>query len=200
VDEDTPINQRSFESMTIEPTWLDIEPSTTVAVADSRELVEALEQLTPQQAQFLEVLVACRYDAVEARDIFRDQHNKVISTNTLMKWMREEDFVAAVKLRESLAAQVHGVSVASVFANLSDICRRNQGRGTAGDRLALSSLELQAKILGMTKPDTEQRDTDRVGPNLTIQLMNRDGSVVTVSAGGENVNPNLPPPERLVNP
>ena len=38
----------------------DDEPSTALVERPSQELVEALEQLTPSQAQFLECLVECR--------------------------------------------------------------------------------------------------------------------------------------------
>jgi hypothetical protein len=109
--------------------------------------------------------------------------------------MADPDFVAAVTKREAIAARLHRVSAAQVLADLADIKRRNIGKN---DRLALSALELISKALGMFQKDPDKQDV-RVGPALVIQLMQRDGTVITVGAGGA-VLPDLPPPEKLVNP
>lgn len=67
--------------------------------------------------------------------------------------------------------------------------------GEKGDRLALSALELESKILGMFANDQDKSEV-RAGPGLTIQLLNQDGTLVITTPGADHVTPNLPMPER----
>jgi hypothetical protein len=185
--------------MTNEPEWLDIEQSTALVERAAHDVVEAFENITQDQRAFADMLVTVRYNVKAARELFRDQHNRALSATTLMRWYRDASFVAAVKAREDLSAQMHGLSKASVIANLEDIRDRNQARGETGDRLALSALELESKILGMFQNDESKKTDYPVGPALVIQVVARDGSV-HVAPVNNGVEMNPPIPERLVNP
>jgi hypothetical protein len=201
------INQIPLEvvHMIKDEAWMDVPeedpfapPPTTqeLVVRDSQPLVEAVESLTVPQREFLECLVESRYDTVKARQTYRDTFGKALPTATLSAWMTEENFIKAVQVRESIAAKIHGVSLAAVYADLADIKRRNIG---TNDRLALSALEMLAKALGAFK-QAEERTDIREGPNLTIQVMSKDGSVQINMPGAEGrVIPCASVPERRAN-
>jgi hypothetical protein len=181
-----------------EPTWLDIEPNTALVERSACDLVEALDKLTLSQRQFLDALVECQYDALEARKLCRDDKGRAVSTAQLTRWLSEPEFVAATAAREKVAAQLHGVSEANVLASLSDIRRRNQGAGKDGDRLALSALELLSKAIGLFQKDEDKKQDYRPGPALVIQVMAPDGTV-QICTPNTGVIPQMPLPERLVN-
>jgi hypothetical protein len=174
------INQISLETvhMMKDEAWPEEDPFAPpptpqeVVVRDSQPLVEAVEDLTVPQREFLECLVESRYDTVKARERYRDTFGRALPSAELQAWMTEEKFVRAVQVRETIAAKLHGVSVASVYADLADIKRRNMG---VNDRLALTAIEMLSKALGMFKPD-ENKSPAQVGPGLFIRLTSRDGT------------------------
>ena len=183
--------------MTNEPEWLDIEQSTALVERAAHDVVEAFEDITTDQRAFANMLVTVRYNTKAARELFRDQHNRALSATTLMRWYRDSNFVAAVKAREDLSAQMHGMSKASVIANLEDIRDRNQAKGETGDRLALSALELESKILGMFQNDDKKNEV-RIGPALIVQVVHPDGTVkIAAVNNGIEVHPPIPEGELI---
>ena len=164
-----------------------------VAVRDTQPLVEAVEGLTVPQREFLECIVESRYDTVKAREMYRDVFGKTLPTATLQAWMTEENFIKAVQVRESIGAKLHGVSLASVYADLADIKRRNLG---TNDRLALTAIEMLAKALGMFK-QPEETPPARELPALVINLTSVVGGPASPVSADGRVIPSAPAFERL---